>query len=207
MVFVKMLILSNIDLKVSSAFVVTRKSVPPYDVDWRPELYRKSLVLFDEVILCTPWPVIIVSWSIITMIWWCRKSSARLDFLLLLFSPWMLSVTYFDYFIVLLFVAEDLKNLKVCWALSSTFRYRKTNKQKRSAIRNFIDRGYGRKKKRPLVKTTTLLSIHNGCLFLLLPKLSRNALRLFWTKLSDIVYWNTVLFIYLIFTYQCFKLV
>ena len=61
MVVVKMLILSDIGLKVTSAFVVTRKPVPPNDVDWRPELYGKSLVPFDEVIVGTLWPVILVS--------------------------------------------------------------------------------------------------------------------------------------------------
>ena len=34
MVVFKMLILSDIDLKVISAFVVTRKLVTPCDVDW-----------------------------------------------------------------------------------------------------------------------------------------------------------------------------
>ena len=34
MVVVNMLFLPDIGLKVISAFVVTRKPVPPYDVDW-----------------------------------------------------------------------------------------------------------------------------------------------------------------------------
>ena len=101
-VVVQMLVFSVICVKVISAIVVTRKPVPRYHVDWWPEPYRKSLVQFDEVILCTPWPVILVSWSIITVIWWCRKSSARLDFLLLLFNPSQLNVAYFVYFIVVL---------------------------------------------------------------------------------------------------------
>ena len=46
----------------------------------------------------------------------------------------------------------------------------------------------------PLLSTLSvcislLFWIHNGCPFLLSPKLSRNALRLFWTELSDMVYW------------------
>ena len=61
MVVVKMLILSDIGLKVSSAFVVMRKPVPSYNVDWCLDLYRKSSVPFDEVILGTPWLVILVS--------------------------------------------------------------------------------------------------------------------------------------------------
>ena len=45
----------------------------------------------------------------------------------------------------------------------------------------------------PLLSTLSvcislLFWIHNGCLLLLSPKLSWNALRLFWTELSDMVY-------------------
>ena len=38
------------------------------------------------------------------------------------------------------------------------------------------------------VCTSLLFWIHNGCPFLLLPELSQNALQLFWTEFSDLVY-------------------
>ena len=83
---VSVLILSEIGLKTTLLSPDTMKPVPPYDVDVCPELNMLRILPFDDLILCIPSPLMRVSWIIITVSLWCRKSSARFDFLMLLFK-------------------------------------------------------------------------------------------------------------------------